>query len=71
MRERRMLKTIRVSAMLLALAGSVYAGEVLTPPAPQPQGATVQEPTMNDEDTIGAMDTLTQIILTVLASVLP
>lgn len=41
-----MMKAIRVSAMVLALVGSAHAGEVLTPPAPQPPPSqAVQEPT--------------------------
>jgi hypothetical protein len=54
-----MLKAVRVSAMLLVLVGSARAGEVLTPPAPQPQANTVQEPTT---------DSLTQTVLDLLAA---
>ena len=54
-----MLKAVRVSAMLLVLVGSARAGEVLTPPAPQPQTNTVQEPTT---------DSLTQTVLDLLAA---
>jgi len=71
-----MLKAIRVSAMLLALAGSTYAGEMLTPPAPQPtKTSTAQEPTDDvtlngDVQTPGVSESLTQIALELLA-VLP
>jgi hypothetical protein len=71
-----MLKAIRVSAMLLALVGSAYAGEVLTPPAPQPPPTSaVQEPTdgatlNGDISTPDVSESLTQITLELLA-VLP
>jgi hypothetical protein len=63
-----MLKVIRVSAMLLVLVGSARAGEVLTPPAPQPQANTVQEPTTAGDIQNGAADSLTQLALDVFAS---
>ena len=67
-----MLKRIRVSAMLLALVGSAYAGEILTPPAPQqPKTSTVQEPPVTDEDTAETIATAMQIVLTVLVNLLP
>ncbi len=62
-----MLKAIRVSAMLLALAGSAYAGEMLTPPAPQPQANTVQEPTADGIIYGDAPESLTQVALELLA----
>lgn len=65
-----MLKAVRVSAMLLVLIGSARAGEVLTPPAPQPQANTVQEPTTNGNIQNEAPYSLTQIALDLLA-VLP
>jgi len=66
-----MLKAIRVSAMLLALVGPTYAGEMLTPPAPQPMTtSTAQEPTGGEMHTPGVSESLTQIALDVLA-VLP
>lgn len=71
-----MLKAIRVSVMLLVLAGSASAGEVLTPPAPQPATTiTAQEPTdgvtFNGElSTPGVTESLTQTALELLA-VLP
>jgi len=65
-----MLKTIRVSAMLLVLASSAYAGEMLTPPAPQPtQTNTVQT---QGADSNGIMaNGLIQTIVAVIVSVLP
>jgi hypothetical protein len=54
-----MLKAVRVSAMLLVLVGSARAGEVLTPPAPQPPANTAQEATA---------DSLTQTVLDLLAA---
>lgn len=67
-----MLKAIRVSAMLLALVGPTYAGEVLTPPAPQPiKPGTGHGVTFNDMmSTPDASESLTQITLELLA-VLP
>lgn len=71
-----MLKAIRVSAMLLALVGPTYAGEVLTPPAPQPiKTSTGQRPTddvtLHDVmSTPEASESLMQITLELLA-VLP
>ncbi len=67
-----MLKAIRVSAMSLALAGSVYGGEILTPPAPeQPKPSAMQEPSATDEETAVMTDTMTQIVLAVLLDLLP
>ena len=67
-----MLKAIRVSAMLLAFVGSAHAGEILTPPAPQlPMTYTVQESSVAVEGTTETTDTMTQIMLTVLVSLLP
>lgn len=63
-----MLKAVRVSAMLLVLVGSARAGEVLTPPAPQPQAMTVQEPTMDGEMPNDAAESLTQTALDLLAA---
>lgn len=68
-----MLKAIRVSVMLLVLASSAYAGEVLTPPAPQPPPtSTAQEPangvTFNGEiSTPDVTESLTQTALELLA----
>lgn len=65
-----MRKMLTTAALLLALSCPALAGEIHNPPAPQPQSVTVQEPTTTDEDT-GAADTLTQVVLTLLVSVLP
>jgi hypothetical protein len=62
-----MLKAIRVSAMLLVLVGSAYAGEVLTPPAPQPPPTNAQTA---DSNTI-ATSSLIQTVVAVIVSVLP
>ena len=67
-----MRKTLGVAALMLALCCPALAGEIHTTGAPAPpQANTVQEPTTTDEDTTGATGTLTQIVLTVLLSVLP
>lgn len=73
-----MLKTLRVSAMLLALAGAARAGEVIIPPAPQPvKASTVQEPPVNYEDgntyvidTVEQTGTLTKLAVELLISAL-
>jgi hypothetical protein len=67
-----MLKVIRVSAMLLVFVGSTCAGEILMPPAPQiPITHAVEGPSAADEGSVDIMDTTTQIVLTVLVSLLP
>jgi predicted small lipoprotein YifL len=74
-----MLKTLRVSAMLLALAGAARAGEIIVPPAPQPvKTNTVQESPVNYEDdatyivdTAEETDILMQIAIDLLVSALP
>jgi hypothetical protein len=67
-----MLKALRTSAMILALVGSARAGDVLTPPAPQPppQSIATQEPTADDSVVSETPDTLNGIALGLLA-VLP
>ena len=70
-----MLKAVRASVMLLVLAGSVYAGEALTPPAPQPPPSAAQESmggeTLNGEtSTPGVAESLVETALDLLA-VLP
>jgi hypothetical protein len=65
-----MLKTLGIAAFILALCCPAHAGEIPTPPAPQPQNMTVQEQITTDE-AIGAADTLTQTVLTLLVSILP
>lgn len=67
-----MLKAIRVSAMLLVFVGSVYAGEILTPPAPEiPKTHSVQEPSAVALSSAETEATTTQILLAVLVSLLP
>ena len=56
--------------MLLAFVGSAHAGEVLTPPVPT-RAYAVEEPAPADEDTTETALTTTQILLTVLVSLLP
>ena len=56
-----MRKTLGIAALMLAFCCPTLAGEIPTPPAPQPQTNTVQEPTT---------DSLAQIVLDLLA-VLP
>ncbi len=59
-----MRKSLRASVLILALACSALAGEIPTPPAPQPPPQSAQEAT-----TDGTMDTplLVQIALNLLA----
>ena len=65
-----MRKTLGIAALMLALHCPALAGEIPNPPAPQPQGMTVEEPMTANEDTIGAIESLTQIALDVALSVL-
>jgi len=72
-----MMKAIMVSAMLLALVASAHAGEVLTPPAPQPPPSqAVQGPTTDGLIPNDALDgimgndaaaTFMQVVLNLLA----
>jgi hypothetical protein len=64
-----MRKTLGIAALMLALHCPALAGEIPNPPAPQPQGMTVEQPTTN-EDTIRATESLTQIALDMALSVL-
>ena len=74
-----MLKTLRVSAMLLALTGAARAGEIIVPPAPQPVKTNmVQELPVNYEnsdtyvvDAAEQTDILTQIAIELLMNILP
>jgi hypothetical protein len=59
-----MRKMLGVAALMLAFCCPTLAGEIPNPPAPQPQKMTIQE-------TTGVTDTLTQIVLTLLVSILP
>jgi hypothetical protein len=65
-----MRKTLGIAALMLAFCCPTLAGEIPNPPAPQPQGMTVEAPVTTDEDAIGATDSLTQIALDVALSVL-
>jgi hypothetical protein len=71
-----MLKMIRASALLLALTGAAYAGEIFTPPAPQPaktnavQESSAADASTTDASTSETTDTLTQIVLTAFESLL-
>lgn len=42
-----MRKTLGVAALMLAFCCPARAGEMPTPPAPQPQGMTLEGPTLN------------------------
>lgn len=70
-----MRKPLTTAVLVLAFSCPTWAG-IMHTPAPQPEptpASAVQEPTepkTTDEDT-GATDTLTQIVLTVLVSILP
>jgi hypothetical protein len=74
-----MRKTLGVAALMLALCCPALAGEMPTPPAPQPPTATAaQEPTggdiQNDQPTLNGemptlpLDGLTQLALDLLAA---
>ena len=65
-----MRKTLTTAALLLAFCCPAFAGEMLTPPAPQQPSVAAQEPITTDEGA-GAADTLTQVVLALLISVLP
>jgi hypothetical protein len=56
--------------LMLAFCCPALAGEIPTPPAPQPHSMTVEEPITTDEDTTGATESLTQFALDVALSVL-
>lgn len=66
-----MRKTLGIAALMLALCCPALAGEIPNPPAPDPTPTSaVQQPTPTNEDTTGAADTLIQITLDLLVSVL-
>lgn len=65
-----MRKTLTIVALMLAFCCPALAGEIPNPPAPQPQGMTISNPTTTDEDTTEPIETLTQFALDVFA-VLP
>ena len=62
-----MRKTLGVAALMLALCCPALAGEIPTPPAPQPQSMSINELATTEESINGAADTLTQIALDLLA----
>jgi hypothetical protein len=62
-----MRKTLGIAALMLALCCPALAGEMPTPPAPQPQANTVQEPTAAGDIQNGSADSLTEIALDLLA----
>ncbi len=68
-----MRKAISAAALILALTCSARAGWMPNgqeEPPPPPE-TTAQQSASTDEDAAGATDTLTQIVLTALISVLP
>ena len=67
-----MRKTLTTAALLLAFSCPAFAGEMATPGVTTPpQDSTTQEPTTEGEMQNEATDSLTQIALELLASVLP
>ncbi|HEX8175811.1 MAG TPA: hypothetical protein VF543_11890 [Pyrinomonadaceae bacterium] len=70
-----MRKTLSVAALVLSFCCPTIAGEIPTPPAPQPQAMTVEVPTLNSEiqspgESESYSESLTEITLGLLA-VLP
>lgn len=68
-----MRKTLIAAALVLALCCPAWAGIIHTPGSPRPEPTptdTAQEPTTTNEDTTGATETLTQIALDLVSSVL-
>jgi hypothetical protein len=64
-----MRKTLGVAALMLAFICPALAGEIPTPPAPQPQVVTAQGPTDGEIPTPPSVsDSLTQIALDLLAA---
>jgi hypothetical protein len=64
-----MRKTLGVAALMLALCCPSLAGEIPTPPAPQPQSAAAEEPAGGEILTPpGVSDGITQIALDLLAA---
>ena len=66
-----MRKAISAAALILALTCSARAGWMPNGGPEPPPTNTTQGSSTTDEETTGATDTLTQIALTLLASVLP
>lgn len=67
-----MRKTLRASVLLLALCGSAFAGDISNPSAPQPPplSMTAEEHATDGEIQTGAADSFTEMLLSVLESVL-
>jgi hypothetical protein len=69
-----MRKTLTTATLVLALSCHAWAGIIHIPPvAPEPEPTptnAAQETATTDEDA-GATNTLTQIVLTALVSILP
>jgi len=65
-----MRKTLTTAALVLALSCPALAGVIHIPPAPEPEQVQTNTAQDTDEDG-GAADTLTQIALALLVSVLP
>jgi hypothetical protein len=63
-----MRKTLTTAALLLAFSCPALAGEMPTPPAPQPLNVTAQEPTGGEMGTSGVSDSLTQTVLDLIAA---
>lgn len=63
-----MRKTLVTAALVLAFSCPALAGEMPTPPAPQPLNVTAQEPTGGEIGIPGISGSLTQIILNLLAA---
>ena len=64
-----MRKILCAIALALALCCTALAGEIPTPPAPQPHvAATTQEPTGDGDISITTADTVTQMALDLFAS---
>jgi hypothetical protein len=67
-----MRKAISAAALILALTCSARAGWMPNgQEEPPPPETTAQQSASTDEDAAGATDTLTQIVLAALVSVLP
>jgi hypothetical protein len=63
-----MRKTFLTAALLLAFSCPALAGEMPTPPAPQPPNATALEPSGGEMGIPGVSDSLTQTVLDLLAA---
>jgi hypothetical protein len=63
-----MRKTLLTAALLMAFSCSAFAGEIHTPPAPQPPPSAAQEPTTNGYIPNDVTDILTETALDLLAA---